>query len=521
MKSNTIPSFLNKRCSNCRNSAPEEGFFRRGKVWKTCNECANKASNRRKAEYDNLRQRMEGLSIEQRQVPPMPEHIHLGRRQLQQQFGLQEQLPDQRMTVEYLLNDPDPYEPTPLELHEQRRRRISHTQQFFESESLQVPPEQQLLHHQDLEPELFAQPSPSVPVHPSLETLPQYEMLDPNIYSHFGIDGEENLHSSWSDIPGLDDQELDFDECLANALQGDMQRGQGYGQPSLEFEYADNGILQADSLFPMDLMNDRQVRYEPLPNGFDATMDVNMANFDQAAAQENGPQITAGDVQALCEASFLSGNQIPDREPHPELAPYSLHHIFTDFNASEDILRQPATPIHAQDLTGEALAKHLISEFGLAVRLSEMYRRWRLMKQAKFLKEVNVLVSLEAKDTITPWGPLSDWLTLYETELEEILDQYGENKTLDWKMKRELQLCKKRLERKIKTALRLSALELIDQNTDALLKLFLEGSKHPERKVKTELKRQLRIVQTEIARDCADNGVLRLKMGPVGAYVQS
>lgn len=488
MKSNTTPSFLNKKCSNCRISAPEEGFSRRDKVWKTCNECANKATNRRKAEYDNLRQRMEGLSIGQRQLPPMPEHIHLGRRQLQQS-GLQEQLPDQRMTVEYLLNDPDPYEPTPLELHEQRRR--------------------------------LAQPSPSLPVHPNLETLPPYEMLDPNIYSPFGTGGDENLYSSWPDIPGLDDQELNFDECLANALQGDMQPGQGYGQPSLEFEYADNGFLQADSLFPMDLMNDRHFRYEPLPDGFDAMMDVNMANFDQAAAQENGPRVTAEDVQALCEAAFLSSNQIPDREPHPELAPYSLDHIFTGFNASEDILRQPVTSIHAQNLTGETLAKHLISEFGLAVRLSEVYRRWRPMKQAKFLKEVNVLVSLEAKNAITPWGPLSDWLTLYETCLEEILDHYGENKTLDWKIKRELQLCKKRMERKIKTSLRLLALELIDRNTDALLKLILEGSKHPECKVKTALKRQLRSVQTAIARDCAENGVLRLKMGSVGAYVQS
>lgn len=78
----------------------------------------------------------------------------------------------------------------------------------------------------------------------------------------------------------------------------------------------------------------------------------------------------------------------------------------------------------------------------------------------------------------------------------------------------------KRFAISFKAELRRKANELIEQNMTALLKLFWEGSGLGERMVKIELNKQLRFLEEAVVQDCQNNGVLRLKLGQWGTYVE-
>lgn len=531
MNQNITINFTYKKCSTCKRSALEETFFRKGKVWKTCNECSTKTHNRRKAEsayatalmYENLRLRIRGLCIGepiglqngrgevQQRLAQMAERIEIERQHFEQQ---RQQQQDQRMTLEYLLAD-DLYDPAPLELYEQRRQFLHQAQQLNVQGSLQSPSNQQPVTYQNLQPELFQESFLTYPMDPNQGTnqgmLPDYEPLDPNLYFDFGADDEQQAGCSWIDLTGPGDQEIHFEECLANALRADLQLDDGFQQSSFDEldELFDIGMNRADSMFtkgPDDpfLTPDYTV---------EAASDVDMVDSVPIIAQEDVSESNAND--GLGERKTPAKRV---RKPRNKSPPFSLNEYFTDFNASADILRQPVSPDH--DLTGAALNTHLISELVLAVRLAQMHRRWSKMKQIKWLKEVNVLVNLENKGTITPWGPLSDWLTLYELDMEDILDKYGHDKNLDWQAKTEVKVDMKRFAISFKAELRRKANELIEQNMTALLKLFWEGSGLGERMVKIELNKQLRFLEEAVVQDCQNNGVLRLKLGQWGTYVE-
>ncbi|KAF9695378.1 hypothetical protein EKO04_006537 [Ascochyta lentis] len=514
-------NFGEKKCSSCRHSAPKEEFIRKeGKEWKTCNSCSEKGSKHRKMLADdmnaNLGQLMKGLKIEQ----PMGQDLaQLQSQQLaeqhwfeqqqseQQQFQTQFQQRDQRMTIDYLLNDPVLHEPVSSQLHEQQQWLMNQTQQLYNVQSMQTQSIQDQFCRQNQESELSLQPFEAFPLELNMGMPPQSQLWDANSCSNFGTNGAEQVDYNFNDFRAPGDPELDFEERLANALHAELSIMNDIEQSAFGELDLDNRIGQVDSMFPMET----DLKYQLLSDDCNAMTDTNTIDSNLVAAQGHILQPTAGEFEAQPQAATKRA-----RKPKP--APFSLDKVFAYFDASQDILRQPSVPSH--DLTGAALTMHLITELGMAVRLSQLRRRWSHMKQRAFLKEVELLTKLENEDSIMPWGPLSDLLTMFEIGLEDILDRYGHNKNLDWKTENKVKADVQRFARAFKTGMSQKALEIIKLNTEALLKLFIDASDYPESKVKAELNRQLRSLNEAVVKNCKDTGVLRLKMGTRGSYVQ-
>lgn len=525
MSQNIAPALPNKTCSTCKHSASVEDFFRKGKVWKTCNECSAKTYNQRKAETayaeiacNNLDMGMAGLHIGQQQQQFNLMLQLMGANQncfYQQQFENQcTQQRDQRMTLEFLLADRDVYEPTPLEVYEQRRRSIHQTQQLYTPEILNSHSDQQSLTYQNSQLELSVQPFLTCPVDPNQGMLPDYGLLDLNPYCNFEANGDEQTGSSF-DNPDAGEKDLDFDECLANALLLgliDLQGGNGAEQPiSNEPNFdLDMDIMRSDSMFqdePDALHLSHSYAEAPGEN------DINMVG---------SIPIMQGDTSSSISGVLQGQHQGPSkrvRKPRTEAPSFSLNMYFADFSTSEDILRQPLSPDYT--LSGAALVKHLISELGLAMRLSELHRRWNYnQKLANWFKEVDLLDRLEERGILTPWGPLSDWLVLYQNGMEELLDRYGHGSNIDWQAERKVRADKVHLSKVLKANLREEYLQLIRVNTEALFKLFIDVIGQQDlNKLKIALDKQIRLMKAAVTEDCKQNGVLRLKTGPNGTYV--
>ena len=451
----------------------------------------------------------------------------------QQQFEQQcQQQRDHRMTLDYLLTGSGIYELSPLELYEQRRQLNHQTQQIVSSEPSQSQ-NQQPVAYQSPQSELYVQSSPIYPpdsnqgMHQGLNQgtnqgmLPAYESLDPNFYCNLeALPNGEQTNYSWIDS-GSANQDMDFKQCLENALRVELaglQHDTDVQQPTvclfddIDFEL---GMGRVDSMAPEEL-------HDPYPSSYPyieapATINGNMVGSYPVNAQGNFSDTTAQVLQAQREATAERAHK-----PHNKPAPFSIDEFFTGFNPLEDILRQPTSP--KRDLTSEALAKHLISELGLAIRLSELHHRWNnnnMRKSSKWFTEVDLLGRLEERGSITPWGPLSDWLVMYQTGLETILDRYGHGAKLNWQMDRKVRADKIVLSKSLREDLRCEASKLIGSNMEALFKLLVELTGQTDlKKVKTALDEQLRLMKAAVAKDCATNGVLYLNVGPQGTYVE-
>lgn len=365
-------------------------------------------------------------------------------------------------TYEQMLLDPRIYEPVPSHLHTRQRRII----------------------HQDNPQQLYEEPFETLPVDCSLGVLPDSELLEAeyaNFYCDFGTDGQEQADFDFDGVLGQDD-EFDFEECLAQAL---------VANPGLDnvAEQVDPLILeehagQVDASFDLDAMvdiednNTAPVQEETLPSLADNTQ---------------VPIKTA--AQKICT-------------PPPKPIPSPLDTVFADFDGLQRILHHPNTP-RSDNLTGAPLAAHLLSELAFAIRLTEIHRLWSRQKREYWYKEVDSLIRNENTGNITPWGPFSDWLVMYELGLEEVLEEISkpnvntsstDRKIMYWRMKR-----------KVLSDLKLQATQLIEQTTGALLGLFKEACNYSEAEVKGELDRRLKVVQEKVVADCRANGCFGLR----------
>ncbi|KAH6644733.1 hypothetical protein C7974DRAFT_440272 [Boeremia exigua] len=446
-----------------------------------------------------LDQRMANLHITEQQqfqlALQQQEHDQHQQWQFEQQWQQQR---NPRVTLNYLLADPAIYEPSPLEVCEQRRRLQHQTKELYNLESLQLPGRMPVT-YQNPQPELFMEPFLTYPVDPSQgmsqDMLPDYELIDPNFYCNLGSPANGlQADYSWTDSgPSIQEatQEADFS-------------GSNYGNQLVDDDAFD---LLGDSI--PSVQYDHDLSDAMVIDVADVNPPDTLQNFITAEAQQT-QQEPAIEVQPQAPAARV-------RQPRAKTPSFSLDAFFQDFNASDDILRQPALPNH--DLTGEALAKQLISELGLAFRLTELHRRWNKNKVNDWFKEVDLLDRLEGKKAIVPWGPLSDWLVMYQNELETILDRYGDVSNIDWQTERKVRADKYTLTKSLTSDLRDEAQRLIEVNKESLLELLVELTGQDGSEVKFVLDKKLRLVKAAVVNDCAVNGILALRVGPHGVYV--
>lgn len=222
-------------------------------------------------------------------------------------------------------------------------------------------------------------------------------------------------------------------------------------------------------------------------------MDVEMECMDNLAADET--------YQVQPAAAIKANVQVPVKHVPQKL---TLHSFFADFNPSDDLLRQPS-PKH--DLTGEALMKHHISKLGLAIRLSALTCHWHNMKHNIWYKEVNNLDRLEESGKITAWGPLSDWLVLFQNGLEDILEAYPLGTELNYQVAYKVRGRKAGLLKSLREQLRAEAERLFQEHKDALFNFFLELTGQPEQQVKYALDKEAQLMRRAIKQDCAINGI--------------
>ncbi|KAJ8108336.1 hypothetical protein OPT61_g8245 [Boeremia exigua] len=520
MDLSSLPSLLHKTCSSCKRTHPEGMFFRKDKVWKTCNFCSYSRPKKETAfayaEYDILNQRMAALGISQQQQFELMIRQQEFERHQQYQFEQRLHQPDRRMTLDYLLADPNVYEPSPLEIYEQQRRLKHQAQEAFALQSLQSSNQQPVTCH----PELF-------PTYPQ-ETyqgmnqgmLSNHDLLDHNIYYNLeGPTNEAQAGHSWDD-PGFLAQEpaaeeLEFETFLANALLGDiadMQLRESLKQSQFDGSFVNCNVNEGLNPMASEIQGYPYSSTQYWGEASDM-MYIDTVSTGPVTMQNNFTAAQGAGIPVQFQSTVGSSRQ------HKKLPPFSLDAFFTGFSASDDILRQYTPPRY--DLSGEALARQLVSEVGLAIRFSALYRYWSKMKQPEWFQQVEVVDKLEQKKLIEPWGPLSDWLVLYEIELEDILDHCWDVTTLDWQKDYKLRALKYRMFKLLRREMRIEAGQLLNAKVAALFKLLAElTGQTDERILKNALNKQLRLMKAGIANDCAVNGILNLKTGAQATYAR-
>jgi hypothetical protein len=349
----------------------------------------------------------------------------------------------------------------------------------------QEPRQQQPVKRQPLEQQVsvsqpFNQMSafesfPEAGIGPSLDVLRDYELLNSSFHCDHVYDGEAPVGYNFDTILGLGDKKIDFDQCLAD-LGLDI-----------------NGFERVDSTFLQD-------QTEPVPSSYEMEAIIDIEGTNLTPAQEHVLPSIASELQFPAQAT---AKRVGKNRSKP--VPSFIGDFFADINVSHDILRQPITP--PDELTGEALAAHLTSELVLAIRLTEVHRRWHGMKRGDWQREVQSLIRIEEDEFITPWATLSDWFVMYEVDLEGVLD-YTKTPSMSLTNRK---FAKGYFKQKVLGDLKNEAVTKIEKTTEALLKHFGDYPPYTEAEVKIELDRQLSFLNSAVVEDCKVNGCLGLK----------
>ncbi|KAF1927241.1 uncharacterized protein M421DRAFT_6431 [Didymella exigua CBS 183.55] len=281
----------------CRKNRSVQEYYRKGKVWKGCNERSAK---------DTARQQM--LQLQQQYAELQYQ------RQVEQQLRQQEQ-GDPRMALNFLRDNTDGYTPSSLQSNEQSRRLIHQTQHFFDPQIFSpASVAEKPVSHQNPQTELYFEPFQNHPPQSMAgvfaeDMLPEYDL---NLYCNPG--SSASAHQS---------------NFFCN-----------YSWPNLHFDPS-------------------------FESGFEFTStEVPAIGFDQCLANAS-----ANDCIELQN------------------------------NDDGNIFYEPATPKH--DLTGGALAKHLIRQIGLAARLLALHDYLcKIRNPNMFVKQVVAMVR-EKQDRMT------------------------------------------------------------------------------------------------------------------------
>lgn len=506
MSRDSVGEETHKTCTGCRRPYLMEMFFRRGSIWKSCNACSEARTNKRRQETLDagttseamIYQRMAALQLSQHQQYELMTQQQAFEYQQQQTFEMyyyqrEQRRQDPRMNLDYLLADPAVYAPSPLEIYEQQRRMAQYTQEQ----------QSELLAH-----ELQAYP---IDQHQAIGQganqgmLQDRESFDPNTNSCESFDpltNGEQINLIWTELS----RDSNFEVNLANAVQAELFEMACSSKTSstseelynLDTEFADL-YYRKDSVIASGFDGESYMLQATTP----VDVDMEMVGGVSVPA-ENFLDLTAEDVQAHLRAPTKSGRKTQKKSAPLCLAPY-----FEQFNAAVDLLNQPDLPCH--DLVGEALLTQLISELSLSFRLAELHRLYcsnAMRKSNRFWQEVGRLDKLEKDGKCVPWGPLSDWLVLFENAKEELLDTY-DGVDHDWKMENKMRGHMILLARTLKSDL----INMTNLRTEAckegLLKLFVEYTGREEAVVKTALAKQVRLVKAGVIQDCKSNGILQ------------
>lgn len=441
-----------KYCSQCRCHRNEDLFFRKGKLWKTCNICSEASTAKRHAEtqdaragygtgeYNDLVQRIAVLPIgSQESNDLMAQQLAFLQQQQHffEQYWHQLRLLYPKMTLDYLMYDQIQCEPSPLEQAEEYYRQHFQTVQLFNPEDFVASAD---------------------------DPWANYSWTDSCPVTRQRATGEDGFDSDLEKKIRSGVAGMDYEESIKQHVIN------GFGSHSFE----DSGMMDVNNEFNVD--------------------EIHTIRVQEAATQTQQ------------EATDQAHASIPDKRVRQRLLPFNLDPYFADFNPSEDLLRQPASPKH--DLTGEDLAKHQICELGLALRLSLLPKHWHGTKQTNWYKQIEKLDCLEESGQITAWGPLSDWLVMYENGLESILEAYPIGTELNPKMAYKVRAAKAALFRSLRESMRDEAQRLFLENKEALLKFFVERSGQAQESVRLALDRQVRRMKNAIEQDCAVHGIL-------------
>lgn len=228
------PTSVNHRqCSRCRSVLYPEHFFRRNKVWKTCNNCSAKDAAWRKQEARNA-------STAFGQQATLDQHLADSRiNQDLQAFDLllqqsdsgcfHQAQADQQWKVHqnpgvalgFLLNDSELYNPSPLKVSEQQQRVKHETQHLFHQQALTPGTTfEGPISGQTTQPELYIEPFLTYDVTAgkamdgSADTLVGFGGMNPNFYCDLydptGSDQQDvGCDYGWHDFDP--DFDLDFD----------------------------------------------------------------------------------------------------------------------------------------------------------------------------------------------------------------------------------------------------------------------------------------------------------------------
>lgn len=132
------------------------------------------------------------------------------------------------------------------------------------------------------------------------------------------------------------------------------------------------------------------------------------------------------------------------------------------------------------------------------------------MKQFEWYKGVDTVARLEENGDIQAWGPLSDWLVIYQNGLEDIAENLDSDEQVNHQMVYKTRAARFVHYKSMKASLRVESQRLFQENKETLLKLFVELTGQTEYMVKIVLGKQVRLMQAAIAQDCRNNGILNL-----------
>ena len=468
---NSSSELDSQKCSGCKKMLTPNMFYRRGTIWKTCNTCSATHTARRKEE--TLRAKTAGRQQAQTVWPGMDAYHTVGHR-------TREPLDDYAMALDHRLREIQDVYATQQQAFEH------HQQQQFEMRSTDPGTALDYL----LSPTFDFEPSPQEIYEQQLRMNGMNTVMDFNQGAGQGmIPASEdpsisaNLRAFLAELEQTPQERFDFEEYATNELQGedfDLTGGKYEAEPYIIQDANLDGQMDIDSL-TADQVRD--------------LMEIDSTHQDTTIQQFTTPAA-------------------------PE--PLSLSEFFGSFRATQDLLRQPESSEHG--LTGEALVAHLISEYGLSVRLEALFRRWSGHdgtghgKLHHFYQELYAIHQMEVKQQCTPWTPLSGWLVIYEQEFSVFAESYELFAKESWQAKRQYQARKLRLSKQLKIDLRDTFTEQMESTEQELRKVLVELTGRSEREVKQALQVELQAVARKVRNDCLNNGILFMDKDRFGKY---
>jgi hypothetical protein len=442
-----------KYCSKCRHQRPKSIFFRNSRTWATCNICSGVSTTKRNAETRDatIRYGICGYNDVAQRIAVLPIGPQQSNDLMAQELTFQQQ---QQLFVEKCWQQLQLLQPQMtlgylLDDHYQ-----------LSPSPLEVAEEyyrQQLQNVQLLMPKDFITPTDSLQA---------------------SYSWNNSCPVTQQPAAQEDDLDLDFENAFLSGIA--------------EMNYEESIKQHVANDFGSCNVGDSDM------------MDVNSEIVVDGIHHAIGAQEAAS--QAQQETANHAHTSIPAKHVRQKLRPFTLDPYFADFNPSEDLLRQPPSPNH--NLTGNDLAKHQVRELGLALRLSLLPSHWHNTRHNNWYKEIEKLDQLEESGRITAWGPLSDWLVMYENGLENILETYPIGTELNPTVAYKVRAAKAALFKSLRESIRDEAERLLQENKEALLMFFVERSGRAQGTVKLALDRQLRRMKNAIEQDCALHGIL-------------